>query len=367
MKPKYLSPLRVWTVGLVGCLLMVGVETSPAQSLLPVQPASGFPGIQPQDALTTRYNNPVQIEQWASPVANQAALQTHLQMVQSIVPSVQRVETIPAMIDRFYLDPENAKSFSVREFETVMAMLKTTARQLLSTDSLQVSLERVRATMSGKLASRYTPSVPFSSALSEYSAGGFTWIDPTTAEAEERAWKQLVQAYGVNVVTVKGVDVVVIGADVKNQDPVVLGPYEDVTREWYAGQPVTLHSLHLRAYNGLPLGSRIVVPAIRNERVYGLAAFNPYDGDLVMHSIFADSYDALANPSKYPAEAVYPMRQYPLVSTEEAERWVIQQTGEKPIRSILTTLNGDVALPIPAVLTDSGNVYFADPMIQHVW
>ena len=51
----------------------------------------------------------------------------------------------------------------------------------------------------------------------------------------------------------------------------------------------------------------------------------------------------------------------------KAKKVVAKKTKSNPEKSIFVSLNGNSEIPMPAVLTENGEVYFVGPMTEEVW
>lgn len=365
MLPRILPSHRMQrlAIGLLLPFVILGVKNTYAQEES-IKLPSGFPGVEAQDVQISNYDNEAEIKRWADPQENKSEFADDLDRIQQIIPSARGIETLPETVDQFMLD----RPFEVSTFEYVVARLKTAARQFFYADSMQASLRRASTELDSETISEYTPDVQFNQYLTSRSGGSFKWIDPDSDDARERAWAQIVDGYGLQTKEdSSGNKVVLIGANISGQKPVKLGDYEKVSREWYAKEPLTVYPLHLRVYDGLAIGSRIVVPLVRDGEVYGLAEFNPYNGEMKSYGTFARSYEALAKPDSHPKHEVHPMKKYPIMNRSKAKKVVAKKTKSNPKKSIFVSLNGNSEIPMPAVLTENGEVYFVGPMTEEVW
>jgi hypothetical protein len=241
-----------------------------------------------------------------------------------------------------------------------MAVLKTISRQFFTAEGIRNSIQNQSDEVKN-LKATLLPIVPVEHYIDSLTVEPFRWLDIESDEARERAYDEFRMHFPSIIIKIGGEECVKftnVYSNGKMRDDLIV-PVDEIMEHWSYGYPIIMYPLAAYRYNGLPLGTLVVIPLLYDDEIVEFLNFEPYFG---------------ANMASWPSitslifeeNRKLHINKFPYINLEEAEELVVSQTGETVRKSIYCSFLS-VVFPVPAIITDDNNVYFVDPIIQEVW
>jgi len=321
-----------------------------------------FPGIHPNDLETTNYEGRDSlIVEYSNPkesqMCQQIAQAIHEQMgeVLTYAHGYYRVPSFPERFKKYFGD-----QFDIPAFEEQMAVLKTIARQFFTAEGIRNSIQNQNDDFKNQKIT-LLPIMPVEHYIDSLTVEPFRWLDIDSDEAQERAYEEFRKNFPSIIIEKDGEEWVKFinvysGREMRDD---LLVSVDEILKHWSYGPPTIMFHLVLWGYNGLPLGTDVVIPLLYDDEVVDFLGFRPYYGALLGASPCIENLIFEENRKRH-------INKYPYINLEEAEELVVSQTGETVRKSIYCSFHS-VVFPVPAIITDDNNVYFVDPIIQEVW
>ncbi len=353
--------MRKISVIFIAILLLCAIMEADEKDIKIIIP-DDFPGIHPNDLETTNYEGRDSlIMEYSNPRKSQTcqliaqAINVQMGDVLNYSHGYYRVPTFPERFKHYFDD-----QFDIPAFEEQMAVLKTIARQFFTAEGIRNSIQNESDDVKNRQAT-LLPIVPVEHYIDSLTVEPFRWLDIDSEEAKERAYDEFRQTYPSIIIEKDGeewVKFINVYSGGRMRDDLIV-PVDEILEHWSYGPPVIMFPLVLWSYNGLPLGTQVVIPLLYDDEVVAFLDFKPYFGARLSS---CPSITSLIFEEKRTLH----IKKFPYINLGEAEELVVNRTGETARKSIYCLFHWAV-FPVPAIITDENNVYFVDPIIQEVW